>query len=130
MMSLSSSVHHWAQAEPDRLALVYGHRRISYGELARRTQALAGMLRARAIGPGDIVALLMKNSAAFVELTLAISHLGAVVLPINYRLGADEVDYILQHGGAKLVCVDEDLAANVGDATALIITPQAQFDAC
>src|SRR5690606_27336584 len=64
------------------------------------------------------------------ELTLAISHLGAVVLPINYRLGADEVDYILQHGGAKLVCVDEDLAANVGDATALIITSPAQFDAC
>lgn len=129
MMSLSSSVQHWALADPTRLAVVYEHQRISYGELAQRTRTVAGLLRARAIGPGDIVALLMKNSAAFVELCVAISHLGAVVLPINYRLSADEVDYILQHGGAKLVCVDEDLAANVGNANALLITTSAQFDA-
>lgn len=129
MTSLSSSVQHWALADPDRLALVYGHRRISYGELAHRTRAVAGILRERGIGPGDVVALLMKNSAAFIDLTLAISHLGAVVLPINYRLSAEEVDYILQHGQAKLVCVDEELAENVGSAPALIITPSAQFDA-
>ncbi|MVW70976.1 AMP-binding protein [Bordetella sp. 15P40C-2] len=129
MTSLSSSVQHWSLADPDRLALVYGHSRISYGELAQRTRAVAGILRGRGIGPGDVVALLMKNSAAFIELTLAIGHLGAVVLPINYRLSADEVDYIVQHARAKLVCVDEELAENVGPAPALVVTPEAQYDA-
>lgn len=128
MMSLSSSVQHWALSDPQRLAIVYGHSRISYGELAQRTRAIAGILWSRDIRAGDVVALLMKNSAAFVELTLALSHLGAVVLPINYRLGAEEVDYILQHGEAKLVCVDEELVQNVGSANALIVTPAAQFD--
>lgn len=128
MMSLSSSVLHWAQSEPDRLAIVYGQQRICYAELAQRTRTVAGMLQAREIGPGDVVALLMKNSAAFVDLTLAISHLGAIVLPINYRLGAEEVDYILRHGQAKLVCVDAELAANVGNTDALVITESAQHD--
>lgn len=128
MISLSSSVLHRAQSDPDRLAIVYGQQRIGYAELAQRTRTVAGMLRARGIGPGDIVALLMKNSAAFIDLTLAISHLGAIVLPINYRLGAEEVDYILRHGQAKLVCVDTELATNVGNTDALEITESAQYD--
>ena len=52
----------------------------------------------------------MKNSAAFIELTFAISHLGAVSLPINYRLAADEVGYILDNAGARLLLCDAEFA--------------------
>src|SRR5690606_23480090 len=126
MANLSSSVFHWALSEPDRLALVYGSSRVTYGELAARTRRVAALLQERGIGENDIVALLMKNSAAFIELTLAISHLGAVLLPVNYRLGAEEVDYILQHSEARLVCVDEEFLENVGSFNALVVTEPAQ----
>ncbi len=109
MVNLSSTVLFWARAEPERPALFYREQRLGYGELAARVAATAGSLRARGIGEGDIVALLMKNSAAFIELALAVSHLGAVLLPINYRLGADEVEYIVGHAGVKLLLADEEL---------------------
>ena len=113
MVSLTASVAWWARIEPQRIALTYGGQHIGYGELHRRASAVAGLLRARGIQPGDVVALLMKNSAAFVELALAVSHAGAVLLPINYRLGADEVAYIAGHAGAKLLFADLELLAGV-----------------
>jgi len=118
MVSLSASVTWWARTEPQRTAMTYRDHRISYAELRRRTAAGAGLLAARGVQPGDVVALLMKNSAAFVELALAVSHAGAVLLPINYRLGAEEVAYIAGHAGAKLMFVDDELldAANGCDA--------------
>jgi len=97
MIGLSSFIRFHALRSPDRPALVYAGRRITYAELMRRIEITAGWLAARGIGPGDVVALLMKNSAAFIELTFATSHLGAVSLPINYRLAGDEVGYILDN---------------------------------
>jgi len=112
MVSLSDSVAWWARTVPDHTAVVYLGQRISYGELQIRVEAVAGLLVAQGIRPGNVVALLMKNSAAFLELSLAISHVGAILLPINYRLGADEVAYILEHSGASLLFCDEELQAS------------------
>ena len=58
---------------------------------------------------GDVVAVLMKNSAAFVEIAIAVGHVGAVFLPINYRLSADEVRYIVENSGARLLIADQEL---------------------
>ena len=58
----------------------------------------------------------MKNSAAFLELAFAVSHLGAVFLPINFRLAADEVRYIAESAGAKLLFADAEFAAIVEHA--------------
>jgi fatty-acyl-CoA synthase len=91
MVSLSAGVAWWARTEPQRTALLYGDAAHRLRRTAAARRPGAGLLAARGIRPGDMVALLMKNSAAFVELALAVSHAGAVLLPINYRLGADEV---------------------------------------
>ena len=129
MVALSASVCHHARVSPDRLALVYGRERISYAALVERLQAAAGLLAARGIAKGDVVAVLMKNSAAFIELALAASHIGAVLLPINFRLAAEEVAYILEHAGAKLLFVDEELAASAGGFAAKIpVDTAAQCD--
>lgn len=117
MASVTDSVTWWARTEPGRTALVYQGQRIGYGELQRRVAALAGLLAARGVRPGDRVALLMKNSAAFLELALAVTHAGAVLLPINYRLGADEVAYIVEHAGAVLLFVDDELQAGARGCT-------------
>jgi fatty-acyl-CoA synthase len=128
MVSLSASVAWWARTEPGRTALVYEEQRIGFGELQSRVEAAAGLLRDQGVRPGDVVALLMKNSAAFIELALAISRLGAVLLPINYRLGAEEVAYILDHSGAVLLFCDEEFVASAGQARHIAVTPDAQSD--
>ena len=115
MVALSSFIKYHAQRTPERVALVYGDEHIVFAELMCRIETTAGWLAARGIGPGDVVALLMKNSPAFLELTFAISHLGAVSLPLNYRLAAEEVGYIIDNAGARLLLCDEELAAAAVD---------------
>jgi len=125
MATLTSSLAWWARTTPARTALVYGEERLSYGELQRRVSVVAGMLRRRGIRPGDVVAVLMKNSAAFVEIALAVSHAGGVLLPINFRLSAAEVAYIAGHAGAAMLFVDEELAGIAGGAPDVVVVDAA-----
>jgi len=129
MVALSGAVGYHARVSPEHLALIYGRERITYAALAARLQAAAGLLAARGIARGDVVAVLMKNSAAFIELALAASHIGAVLLPINFRLAAEEVGYILEHAGAKILFVDAELLASAGGFAATIsVDAAAQSD--
>jgi fatty-acyl-CoA synthase len=127
MVALSSFIRFHAQRTPERVAVLYGDDRVSYKDLMRRIETTAGWLAELGIGPTDVVAFLMKNSPAFLELTLAISHLGAVALPINYRLAADEVGYILDNAGARLlICDAELLAATPGTLRVVAVDCAAQ----
>ena len=85
----------------------------TYGEMAQRATALAGGLAEQGVGRGDVVALLSYNSPEFLETVFAANYLGAIAMPINWRLAAPEVRYILEHSGSRaLVCDDRliDLA--------------------
>ncbi|KPH74433.1 AMP-binding protein [Bosea vaviloviae] len=129
MINLSSFIDFHAGRTPERLAIVFNEARISYATLARRVAITAGWLTERGIGAGDVVAVLMKNSAAFVEIAIAVGHVGAVFLPINFRLSADEVRYIVEDAGAKLLIADEELAAAAALAGAvLLLDAAAQAD--
>jgi len=110
MLNLSAFSAFHARRTPGAPAIVFDDVTIAWGEFHRRVLRVAAALRARGIGEGDVVALLMKNSPAFLEAAFATSHLGAVLLPINFRLAADEVRYITGHAGAALLLVDEELA--------------------
>src|SRR5690606_18245079 len=78
---------------------------------------------------GAVVALVMKNSPAFLELTFAVSHLGAVLLPVNYRLAAAEIAYIADHAGAAMVLVDEELAPLTAKVEVPVVTITAAMQA-
>ena len=125
MVNLSSFIRFHAARSPERIAVVFMNQRITYAELLRRIERTAGYLSAHGIGPDDVVAVMMKNSAAFLELAFAASHLGAVFLPINFRLAADEVEYIAANAGAKLVLADMEFAAAVANLPATILLDEA-----
>lgn len=110
MVSLTSAIRFHALRTPAQPAVYYEDLCISYADLMGRVEQLAAHLVALGIGRGDVVAALMKNSAAFMDLSLAASHLGAVFLPINYRLAADEIAYITSFADARLIAVDKELA--------------------
>ena len=128
MVALSSAVVDWARSEPDRRALVFRETTLSYRQLADRIRHTAGVLKDRGLGKGDVVALLMRNSAAFIELAMSISHIGAIALPVNYRLSADEVNYILGNSNASLLCVDHDLHDTAIDCPMLVVDEAALSD--
>ena len=129
MLNLTSFIRFHARRTPDALAVIYGETRLDYATLLTRIEKTAGLLVARGIGAGDIVAVVMKNSAAFIEIAFAASHIGAVFLPVNYRLAAEEVSYIAHHAGAKLAFADAEFSALVaGLDNVILVDPDAQSD--
>lgn len=121
MVNLSAFIDYHARVSPQREAVLYDGERITYADLALRLRALAGLFAARGVGAGEVVAVLMKNSAAYLDIAFAVSYLGAVLLPINYRLSQAEVAYIVGDSGARLLCVDEELTGSVGGTDAVIV---------
>ena len=89
--------------------IISGNRHVSLAELRRRTAKAASALHESGIWQGDRVALLLRNDIAFFEATMAASVLGAVTVPLNWHMTADEIDYILEDCEAKLVIAHADL---------------------
>ena len=108
---------HHAERTPDKAMTVFGGATTSYGEMARRVAALAAGLAGRGVGRGDVVGLLSYNCPEFLETLFAANFLGAVAMPINWRLAAPEVRYILEHSQARALVCDESLVALAAEAT-------------
>lgn len=109
MQNLSRIVDYHALRAPDALAMIFDGQSLNWRELRQRVQSTAAGLAAQGVTSDSIVAMVMKNSAAFIELVYAISYLGAVSLPVNFRLSAEEVAYITAHAGAELIIADCEL---------------------
>ena len=124
MVNLSSFIRYHASRTPDRTAIIFKEQRITYAEFLRRVETTAGFLSARGIGPEDVVAVFMRNSAAFLEIAFAVSHIGAIFLPINFRLATDEVRYITESAGAKLLFADGEFAAVVKALPSMILVDE------
>ena len=130
MINLSSFIAFHARQTPERCALKYRGEEISYAAFDRRIRTVGGWLVARGIGADDVVAVLMKNSAAFLDIAFAVSHIGAIFLPINYRLAPDEVAYIVENSGARVLIADQELADNAaGPALVVLVDEKAQANA-
>lgn len=91
---------------PDREALVYGARRLSYADYHARTSRLASALAGLGIRPGDVVSVLCPNVPAIAEAHFGVPAAGAVLNTINTRLDVDTVAYIFDHSGARVVIAD------------------------
>jgi fatty-acyl-CoA synthase len=91
---------------PDRRAMTLDGRSHTYAEMLQRVEALAGALRQLGVGTGDRVAAVLPNLPAMLEAHYAVPGIGAILIPINTRLAAPEVAWILDHSGAKILLVD------------------------
>jgi fatty-acyl-CoA synthase len=89
---------------PGREAVVDGNLRFTYAEFFERCDRFSSFLRRLGVGPGDRVATLASNSHGHLEAFYAVPQIGAVIVPINYRLTADDIAYILEHSGARVLC--------------------------
>jgi fatty-acyl-CoA synthase len=98
---------------PEKTAVVYGDQRWSYSRFAEEVRRLAGALERAGVEPGDRVAFLAPNVPALLVAHFAVLRVRGVLVAINTRLLADEVGYILDHSGARVVFCDPELAPQV-----------------
>lgn len=124
-MSLVFAIRRAAQVRPTGAAIIAAGQTVGWKEFEARVARMAGGLREMGLEPGTRVATLALNSPVYLELLLAIWWCGGVLVPLNTRLAAEEIRYILEHAEAGLVFADADMAAlasaGAGSATPVVL---------
>ena len=112
-MDLGSWISRKAAAGPDRPAVTFNGRTTSYREFLGQIDRLAGELAAGGVGRGDRVGYLGANHPMFLVALFAAARLGAVFVPLNFRLTGPELAYIIADAGVHTIIVDAERAAVV-----------------
>jgi acyl-CoA synthetase (AMP-forming)/AMP-acid ligase II len=99
----------------DKEAIVCRGKRFSYGQFGERIFGLARLLRSLGLAKGDRIAILHRNAHEYLEVYFAVAQIGAILNPLNYRLSAGELDFILEDSGAG-VLIAEDLFSETVEA--------------
>ena len=107
---------------PDKVAVVDGASRYTYREYQARAHQLAHALLGLGIRKGDRVCILSPNSHFFMESFFGVAEIGAILVPLNYRLVAADHEYIINHAGVKAVLVDHEYTGVVDDIRANLKT--------
>ena len=122
---------HWERVAGSAPAIIFREHRTSFAELARAMRSVAGFLLSRGVAPGDRVALLMPPSDDWVAVHYGAMLAGAIVVPINLSLKAEELRFVLGQSRAQyLVCAEhyrsDDLAARVEEIVPELLTAGAE----
>ncbi len=114
-MSHGQQLARAARKTPERIAFRFENQQRTYAEIDERVTRLARALANRGIGYGDRVAILMTNRIEVMESYFAIHRLGAIAVPVNFRLAANEAAFIIEDSGTKAIIVDAELAPLAGE---------------
>jgi len=117
----------------NRAELVYGNRvgvvdeadqpaaslgQLTWKQVAERARAQAAGLDALGVGQGERIAIVSPNSARLLTSFFGISAYGRIIVPVNFRLNAEEVSYIVEHSGAAVVLIDPELEGSLSSVSA------------
>ena len=109
-------LEHHAQRAATKALAVSSQGTVTYGDMVAWSGRLAAGLADRGVARGDVVAVLSYNSTEFLATIFAANHLGAIAMPINWRLAAAELRYLLEHSDAKVLVCDGALVPLADDA--------------
>ncbi|WP_240157223.1 long-chain-fatty-acid--CoA ligase [Pseudonocardia broussonetiae] len=109
-MTMSDLVARFARTTPDRVALRDGDLTLTWAQTHERVSRMASALTRAGVVPGDRVAVLALNSVPHLEAMAAVLRVGAICVPVNFRLVAAEVAYVLGDSGASVVIADDTFA--------------------
>jgi long-chain acyl-CoA synthetase len=111
-LTLSSVLSETARKHPGKIGIKFRERNVTYAEMDNRAGLCAGGIYALGVGPGDRVAILMKNCPEYIIAYFSIIRAGAIAVPINTFLTPDEVIYILNDCACRLLIYDESFAGH------------------
>src|SRR5437763_5362765 len=98
------------------LGVISGERRRSHAEVADRAARIAGGFEGLGVGQGDSVCILMRNDIAFVEAAYAAMQLGAYAVPVNWHFKPEEINYILEDSGTRVLIGHADMLHQLREA--------------
>ena len=102
-MGLYDLLENTSKVHPNKIAVVCGSQRFTYLQLKNRVDRLAGSLHSLRIKKGDRIAIIHQNCHIFLESYFAAAKIGAVLVPINYRLNKEDFDYIINDSQAEML---------------------------
>jgi fatty-acyl-CoA synthase len=118
-LSPLSFIQRTAAVYPQRISVIHGARRYTWGETYARCRRLASALQARGIGKNDTVAAMLSNTPEMVECHFGVPMTGAVLNTLNTRLDAEAIAFMFNHGEAKALITDREFSPTVAKALAL-----------
>jgi fatty-acyl-CoA synthase len=113
--NLAKQILRQADLAPERTALIFEGHKSTYGEFAHKIRRLARLLKQSGVCIGDRVAFLGFNQPAFLETMLATISLGAVFVPLNFRLTGQELKFIINDAGVHTLITDATLSETIND---------------
>jgi long-chain acyl-CoA synthetase len=111
-MYVTQGLRRAGQIRPQGVSTIFRDRRLVWTQTVERVARLAGGLKARGVAPGDRVAILALNSDRYFELMYALPWLGAAMVPLNTRLATQEIQYILEDSGSRVLFIDGAMQAH------------------
>lgn len=116
-----------AYLEPNKVGLVCGDQRLTFGDLNRRANRTARALAANGIKRGDRIAVLLRNGIEYYDFYFGAAKLGAILTGINWRLARPEVRYVLENCGAKMFFYHTEFAASASGQANVLPELQEEF---
>ena len=128
LYSVSHAVRRQANAQGDAAVFTFENKRTTFSELDKKSNQTARALIAAGIKKGDRVGVLSKNSPIYFEIIAAAAKMGAVVNSVNWRLAADEIRYVFDDSGSKLIFVGAEFVDIIGDVLPTLKVQAPVFD--
>lgn len=116
-----------ANAYPQKIAVKYNAKQITYGQLLQRAKALTAYFKSAGLQKGDRIGFYMSNRMEHIELDVAISLFGLIKVPLNYRLHSREIDYQIKDSGMRLLIGETNLLAHI-ETNVRVLDVDQQYD--
>ncbi len=108
MINIGDWIKKWSFLQPNKRALIFEDRPITYQELNLRTNQLCHFLLESGIKKGDRVSVLLYNCHQYIEIFFALSKIGAILVPLNWRLAGPELEFIVKDSGSRIIIFDPE----------------------
>lgn len=120
MINIGDWIKKWSILQPHKEALFFNDHPITYLEFNHRINQLSHFLLTNGIGKGDRVAVLLYNGPSYLELFFALSKIGAILVPLNWRLAGPEIAFILKDSGPRLILFEPEFEKVVASIRPLL----------
>jgi fatty-acyl-CoA synthase len=113
LINVGDWIRQWSAIKPNETAIISDDRPCSYRELDKRINRLSHYLIDAGVRNGDRVAVLLHNCKEYIEIFFALSKLGAIMVPLNWRLAVPEIKFIVEDSGSKTLIFEGEFAESI-----------------
>jgi fatty-acyl-CoA synthase len=108
MINIGDWIQKWSFLQPHKKALIFEDRPFTYREVNLRTNRLCHFLLESGIKKGDRISVLLYNCHQYIEIFFALSKIGGILVPLNWRLAGPELEFIINDSGSRMIIFDSD----------------------